>query len=78
MRRPVANRSLGLYVLLLGCALAVCFWQRAEHLRFEQSATQTLINRGRDITSTLGMVVRSQRRFGGIVPKDRLEARCRT
>ena len=74
MRWPVANRSLGLYAVLLGCALAVSLWQRAEHLRFERSATQTLINRGRDITSTLGVVVRSQRRFGGIVSKDRLES----
>lgn len=73
MRWPAGKGSLGVYAVLLGCALAVCAWQRAEHLRFERAATQTLINRGRDITSTLGVVVRSQRR-GGFVLKDRIEA----
>ncbi|MBI4621649.1 MAG: hypothetical protein HY736_00315 [Verrucomicrobia bacterium] len=73
MRWPVGKRSLGVYAVLLGCALAVCAWQRAEHLRFERAAAQTLINRGRDITSTLGVVVRSQRR-GGFVTKDRIES----
>jgi hypothetical protein len=52
----------------------LCVWQHAEHTAFEQAATRTLVNRGRDITSTLGVVVRSLRRFGGIVPKDRIEA----
>ena len=74
MSLPVPNRSFGIYALLLGSALAVCAWQRAEHLAFERSSTQVLINRGRDITSTLGVVVRSQRRFGGLVSKDRLES----
>jgi signal transduction histidine kinase len=73
MRWPVANRSLGIYALLLGGALGVCAWQRAEHVRFERAATQALINRGRDITSTLGVVVRSQRR-AGMVSKDRLQS----
>lgn len=73
MRWPAGKGSLGVYAVLLGCALAVCAWQRAEHLRFERAAAQTLINRGRDITSTLGVVVRSQRR-GGFVAKDRIEA----
>ncbi len=74
MRWPVGTRSFGIYVVLLACALAVSLWQRAEHQRFERAAAQTLINRGRDITSTLGVVVRSQRRFGSMVPKDRIES----
>lgn len=74
MRWNTSKRSLGVYVLLLAGALAVCAWQRQEHLRFERAAAQALINRGRDITSTLGIVVRAQRRFGGIVPKDRIES----
>lgn len=61
-------------MLLFAGALGVCAWQRQEHLRFERSAAQALINRGRDITSTLGVVVRAQRRFGSIVPKDRIES----
>src|SRR3954471_13588328 len=73
MRWPAANRTVGVYAVLLGCALGVCAWQRAEHVRFERAATQALINRGRDITSTLGVVVRSQRR-AGVVSKDRIQA----
>jgi len=52
----------------------VCAWQWGEHQRFQQSARQALINRGRDITSTLGIVVSSQRRFGNLVVKDRIES----
>lgn len=69
-----ANRRYAIAALLLAAVLAVCGWQAQEHVRFERAAAQALINRGRDITSTLGVVVRSQRRFGGIVSKDRLEA----
>ena len=68
-----ANRRLAIAALFLAAVLAVCGWQAQEHVRFERAAAQALINRGRDITSTLGVVVRSQRRFGGIVSKDRLE-----
>ncbi|MDO8542639.1 MAG: ATP-binding protein [Opitutaceae bacterium] len=74
MRWTNGKRTFGVYAVLFACALAVCLWQRAEHLRFERAAAQALINRGRDITSTLGVVVRSQRRFGSIVPKDRIES----
>lgn len=74
MHWPGGKRTLGVYALLLGCALAVCAWQRAEHQRFERHAAQALINRGRDITSTLGVVVRSQRRSGGIVSKARIQS----
>lgn len=68
------NRRHAIAALLLAAVLAVCGWQAQEHVRFERAAAQALINRGRDITSTLGVVVRSQRRFGGVVSKDRLEA----
>ncbi|MBL9189560.1 MAG: hypothetical protein JNK23_18920 [Opitutaceae bacterium] len=69
-----AKHRLALAALFIAAVLAVCGWQAQEHARFERAAAQALINRGRDITSTLGVVVRSQRRFGGIVSKDRLEA----
>ena len=74
IRWPHGKGSLGIYALLIGSVAALCIWQEAEHAAFEQAATQSLVNRGRDITSTLGVVVRSLRRFGGIVPKDRIEA----
>ncbi len=49
-------------------------WESVEHVRVRNANRQTLINRGRDITSTLGIVVRSQRRFGGFISQDRFEA----
>ncbi len=74
MRWSLAQRSLGVYVALFVVALGVCGWQWQEHQRFEGAASAALINRGRDITSTLGVVVGSQRRFGNLVAKDRIES----
>ena len=74
MRWPVAKRTLGVYIILIAFGLGVCGWQVEEHQRLKQTAAQALINRGRDITSTLGVVVRSQRRFGLVVSKDRIES----
>ena len=58
---------------LLGGGAGVCAWQWGEHQRFKEASAQALVNRGRDITSTLGIVVSSQRRFGNLVSKDRIE-----
>lgn len=74
MRWSIAQRSLGVYVALGAIALGVCGWQWQEHQRFVRSAAQALINRGRDITTTLGIVVSSQRRLGNLVAKDRIES----
>jgi signal transduction histidine kinase len=71
---PIPTRSLGIYVVLLGCGGGISAWQWGEHQRFKQTARQALINRGRDITSTLGIVVSSQRRFGNLVAKERIES----
>ena len=54
--------------------LLIAGWQASEHATVRKSARAALVNRGRDITTTLGLVVRSQRRFGGIVSKERLES----
>ncbi len=75
MRSTTAKRRLVVYVTLIGCGLAVCGWQAQEHVRFKRNAAEALINRGRDITSTLGVVVRSQRRFGpNVVLRDRVQS----
>jgi len=73
---PIAQRSrnLGIYATLALFAVGVSGWQWGEHRRFKQNAAQALINRGRDITSTLGIVVSSQRRVGNLVAKDRIES----
>jgi signal transduction histidine kinase len=73
MRRPTAKRKWIVPIALIGCGLAICGWQTEEHLRFERVAKEALIKRGRDITSTLGVVLRSQRRFGLLVVKERIE-----
>ena len=74
MSRPAQKRNLVVSIALIGLGLGLCGWQFEEHQRFQRNAAQALINRGRDITSTLGVVVRSQRRNGIVVPKERLQA----
>ncbi len=74
MGLPTAKRRLFVYVALIACGLAICGWQVEEHVRFRRDAAQAVINRGRDITSTLGVVIRSQRRFGPMVSKERLQS----
>ena len=74
MRWPTAKRNLIVSITLIGCGLGICGWQVEEHLRFQRNAAQALINRGRDITSTLGVVIRSQRRNGIVVSKERLQS----
>ncbi len=60
--------------LLLGVWLLVVGWQVEEHTRVRNAARAALVNRATDISTTLGIVLRSQRRFGGVVSKERLEA----
>ena len=68
------NRSALIYGLLLAVwALAVA-WLTVEHLHVQAEARAALVNRAKDISTTLGIVLRSQRRFGGVVSKERLEA----
>jgi signal transduction histidine kinase len=74
MRWLATGQKLGLHAALIGVSVALCGWQWSEHRRFREAAAQSLINRGRDITSTLGIVIGSQRRFGLLVSKERIEA----
>jgi signal transduction histidine kinase len=62
------------YVLLLAAWAGIAGWQGVEHRRVTQAARTALINRARDITTTLGLVLRSQRRWGGIVSQERIES----
>jgi signal transduction histidine kinase len=62
------------YGLLAVVWVLVVAWQVVEHDRFKKSAQTALLNRSRDITTTLGLVIRSQRRFGGVVSQERLES----
>jgi signal transduction histidine kinase len=67
------KRTTPVYVLLAALWLVVAGWQGAEHFRFRRVSYQTLLGRGREIASTLGVVIRSQGRFG-MVRQSRLEA----
>jgi signal transduction histidine kinase len=62
-----------IYGLLLGIWLLLAGWQAEEHHRFRETARTALVNQAKDISTTLGIVLRSQRRFGGLVSKERLE-----
>ena len=71
--QPGRNSPL-IYGLLLGVWALVVAWQATEHVRFREESRAALVDRAKDISTTLGIVLRSQRRFGGVVSKERLEA----
>jgi signal transduction histidine kinase len=63
-----------IFRLLLAVWAVIIVWQAMEHHRVTEQARTAVISRARDITGTLGLVIRSQRRFGAIVSKPRLES----
>jgi signal transduction histidine kinase len=68
-----ANRRTRLvYGVLLAVWAVIFVWQGLEHYRVQRDAKVALIHRAKDISTTLGVVLRSQRHFG-IISKDRLE-----
>src|SRR4051794_24091882 len=69
----MTSRTRLVYALLIGALALIAVWQTYEHERVRKSARAALLNRSRDITTTLGLVIRSQRRFG-VVSQDRLES----
>lgn len=71
--QPGRNSTL-IYGLLLGVWVLVMAWQVEEHVRVKNSARAALVNRAKDISTTVGIVLRSQRHFGGVVTKERLES----
>src|SRR5437667_2670753 len=68
------RRSSLVYGVLIAAWLAIAGWQIAEHSRVNKSARATLRNRAKDISNTLVLVMRSQRRFGGVISKERMES----
>lgn len=54
--------------------LLIVAWQIQEHLRLREANRSAVILRARDISNTLGVVIRSQRMFWGIIPQRRLES----
>ena len=71
----MTSRTRLVYGLLIAVLALIITWQVVEHDRVKASARAALINRSRDITTTLGLVIRSQRRFGGsFVSQERIES----
>src|SRR6266513_3504677 len=68
------RRTQPVYGLLFAVWCLIVVWQVVEHRRTKEAARTALINRSRDITTTLEAVVQSQRRFGGLLFQDRLES----
>ena len=71
---PSTRRSNLVYALLTAAWLIVLGWQAVEHVRVQRVARAELINRAKDISTTVGIVLRSQRRFGGVISKERIES----
>ncbi len=62
-----------IYGVLLFAWLLVIGWQTAEHFRVERAARAALIERAKDISTTVGIVLRSQIRFG-VISRERVES----
>ncbi len=60
-------------LLLLAWVLMIG-WELIQHEQVKQTERTALLNRGRDITGTVGLVIRSQRRFGAFVSQERMES----
>lgn len=67
------QRSRWVYGALLAVWAIVVVWQGLEHNRFCKAAREALIARARDISTTVGLVMRSQRRFG-VISRERIES----
>ena len=70
----LARRTSLIFGLAAAAWLTALLWETHEHLRVRRAAWASLIERGKDISSTLGVIVRSQRRFAGFVSKESIEA----
>jgi signal transduction histidine kinase len=70
---PSTRRRKLVYALLAAAWLLVLGWQIAEHSRVEKAARTELRHRAKDISTTVGIVLRSQRRFG-VISKERIES----
>ena len=68
----MTRRTQIVYLALAAVWCLIGIWQTVEHRRVRSAARTALINRSEDISTTLGLVIRSQRRFGGIVSQERM------
>ena len=69
----MTRRSWAVYGMLVAIWATLMVWQAAEHLRARHAFQNMLIDRGRSISTTCGLLMRS-RSFFGVIYKERLEA----
>ena len=68
------RRSPVIYGVLCAVWCLMMGWLAAEHYRVIKSARTALSDRAMDISGTVGVVISSQRHFGGVIAKERLES----
>src|SRR5579859_4265136 len=68
------RRGWFVYGTLLAIWLLLVTWLVVEHARFVRSEQALLVDRARFISHTAGVVMRSQRRFFGVMSRDQLES----
>ncbi len=69
-----SRRTRAVYVGLVVAWGILLIWQAVEHHRVRMMARTELVNRAKDISNTVGLVLRSQRRFGGVISRERMES----
>lgn len=69
----MSQRSRLVYGLLAVAWATILAWQAAEHARVRNLAREGVINHVKDVSTTLGLVMRSQRRFG-VISRERIES----
>ncbi len=67
------TRDWGVYGLLILLSVGFLGWQWFEHQRFSETARQRLLTISRNMTRSLEIIVGSQRRRHGIIPREPLE-----
>jgi signal transduction histidine kinase len=67
------RRSWVVYGMLVAIWAMLMVWQTGEHLRARHAFQNMLVDRGRSISTTCGLLMRS-RSFFGVISKERLEA----
>lgn len=71
--RDLLAKQATVYSLLVIAWLALLAWQGVEHARVEAAARKALATQARELSAALGVVMRSQGRFG-FIPQPKLEA----
>jgi len=70
----LAKRTIFVYGFLGAAMVLSAAWQTFEHSRIRDSARTALLNRARDISNSVGVVIRSQGGRSGYVRQPRLKA----